>query len=52
MKRLGHQVTYITSVGNDPFGRRIEQFLKESGLDTTCLTWMPKAWRTSTMKQG
>jgi 2-dehydro-3-deoxygluconokinase len=39
MKRLGHDVTYITSLGNDPFGRRIEEFLKESGLDTSYVTY-------------
>lgn len=35
MVRLGHDVTYITKLGNDPFGRQIEQFLKKNGIDTT-----------------
>lgn len=35
MVRLGHEVTYVTQLGNDPFGRQIEQFLKQNGIDTT-----------------
>lgn len=39
MVRLGHQVTYITQLGDDPFGRGIEQFLKNNQIDTSYLTY-------------
>ncbi|NMD72315.1 sugar kinase [Bacillus sp. DNRA2] len=42
MSRLGHQVTYITQVGNDPFGRHIETFLCQNDIDTTYLTYKPE----------
>ncbi|WP_088011319.1 sugar kinase [Gottfriedia acidiceleris] len=35
MSRLGHEVTYITQLGNDPFGKSIEKFLQENRIDTT-----------------
>lgn len=39
MVRLGHQVTYITQLGDDPFGKGIEKFLKNSHIDTSYLTY-------------
>lgn len=39
MVRLGHQVTYITKLGNDPFGRQIEQFFKQNGIDTSYVSY-------------
>ncbi|WP_378956529.1 sugar kinase [Pelosinus sp. sgz500959] len=39
MVRLGHQVTYITQLGDDPFGKGIEKFLKENTIDTSYLTY-------------
>ncbi|CAM4290016.1 sugar kinase [Paenibacillus tarimensis] len=39
MARLGHQMTYISQLGDDPFGRSIARFLKKSGLDTTYVTF-------------
>lgn len=39
MTRLGHTVTYITTLGNDPFGRQIEQFLKNNGIDTSHVSY-------------
>ncbi|PZD97524.1 sugar kinase [Paenibacillus sambharensis] len=39
MVRLGHEVTYISQLGDDPFGRSIARFLKTSGLDTTYVTF-------------
>lgn len=35
MVRLGHEVTYVTQLGDDPFGRQIGQFFKQNGIDTT-----------------
>ncbi|SDD58919.1 sugar kinase [Sporomusa acidovorans] len=35
MVRLGHEVTYVTQLGDDPFGRQIGQFFEENGIDTT-----------------
>lgn len=34
MVRLGHEVVYVTQLGEDPFGRRIGHFLKQNGIDT------------------
>jgi len=39
MVRLGHQITYITKLGNDPFGKQIEKFLQHSGIDTSYVTY-------------
>ncbi|MEH7544304.1 MULTISPECIES: sugar kinase [Bacillaceae] len=41
MSRLGHQVTYITQLGNDPFGKNIETFLQHNAIDTTYVTFHP-----------
>lgn len=35
MSRLGHEVTYVTQLGLDPFGKNIEKFLQENKIDTT-----------------
>lgn len=42
MSRLGHEVTYITQLGKDPFGRNIEKFLRQNGIDTTYVTYEAK----------
>lgn len=34
MSRLGHSVAYITKMGQDPFGRYINNFLAENSIDT------------------
>lgn len=39
MVRLGHQVTYITQLGNDPFGRQIGRFLKQNGINTSYVSY-------------
>lgn len=39
MVRLGHQVTYITKLGEDPFGKQIERFLQQSGIATSFVTY-------------
>jgi 2-dehydro-3-deoxygluconokinase len=39
MSRLGHQVSYISKVGNDPFGRHIKSFLEENGIDTSYVSF-------------
>ncbi|SDM56369.1 2-keto-3-deoxygluconate kinase [Bacillus sp. OK048] len=41
MSRLGHSVTYITQLGNDPFGKYIEKFLQQNGLDTRYAAYAP-----------
>lgn len=35
LQRLGHSVTYVTRLGEDPFGRYIYNLLRETGLDTS-----------------
>jgi 2-dehydro-3-deoxygluconokinase len=42
MSRLGHQVTYITHLGMDPFGKNIEKFLQQNAIDTTYVKYDPK----------
>ncbi|MEH7745707.1 sugar kinase [Neobacillus drentensis] len=39
MSRLGHEVTYITQLGMDPFGKNIETFLRQNAIDTTYVTY-------------
>lgn len=34
MARLGHDVSYISKVGGDPFGRSIRAFLQDNGIHT------------------
>lgn len=41
MSRLGHEVTYITQLGHDPFGKNIEKFLQENKIDTTYVKYVP-----------
>ncbi|MFP7493075.1 sugar kinase [Terribacillus saccharophilus] len=41
MARLGHQVTYITQLGLDPFGRNIHKFLQDNNIDTTYINYEP-----------
>lgn len=51
MVRLGHEVTYITRLGNDPFGRQIGNFLKENGIDTTYVAYDDKYFTGMQWKQ-
>ncbi|EIW20266.1 MULTISPECIES: sugar kinase [Pelosinus] len=38
MVRLKHAVTYISKLGDDPFGKQIEEFLQKNGIDTSYIT--------------
>ncbi len=42
MSRLGHEVTYITQLGKDPFGKNIEKFLQQNRIDTTYVKYESK----------
>ncbi|WP_295354467.1 sugar kinase [uncultured Succinivibrio sp.] len=33
--RLGHKATYLTKLGNDPFGKLIENAIKQNGIDNS-----------------
>jgi len=35
LRRLGHTVTYISQVGDDPFGQYVKDYLKNENIDTT-----------------
>lgn len=35
LSRLGHSVSYLTQVGNDPFGEYIKDFLKKEQIDSS-----------------
>ncbi|MDQ0338270.1 2-dehydro-3-deoxygluconokinase [Caldalkalibacillus uzonensis] len=35
LARLGHQVGWFSKLGNDPFGRYIEKFIRGEGVDTS-----------------
>lgn len=39
LSRLGHKVTYMTRLGDDPFGRYIEKKLKEDNIGTEFVTY-------------
>lgn len=38
LTRMGHQVSFLTAVGNDSFGRLILRFLEKNGIDTSLVT--------------
>lgn len=39
LKRLGHDVCYITKLGMDPFGNYLIDFLKKEGIDTSKISF-------------
>lgn len=39
LRRLGHRVSYLTRLGNDPFGRYIRSFLENEGIDASHVLW-------------
>ncbi len=39
LSRLGHCVGYMTKLGNDPFGKRIVNSMRENGIDTSMITY-------------
>lgn len=41
--KLGGKSKIITQLGNDPFGDKIEKYLSESGIDTSCVCRTDKA---------
>lgn len=43
LMNLGHEVSYVTKLGGDPFGGYIQQFLKEKGIDTSYVTYNMRA---------
>lgn len=51
VSRLGHSVTFLTQVGEDPFGTIFEDFLKKEGIDTSAVL-TTKEWPTGFMLKG
>ena len=47
MKRLGHDVSYMTKLGNDPFGARIVNRIKELGISTDLIQFSLNIQRVS-----
>ena len=39
MKRLNHEVGYLTKLGNDPFGKRVIKTMNENGISTELITF-------------
>jgi len=39
MARLGHEMTYITKLGMDPFGKSIGDFIEGQGIDSSYITY-------------
>lgn len=39
LRRLGHEVTYLTRLGADPLGRYIRDFLDDERIDTSHILW-------------
>lgn len=42
MSRLGHQVSYLTKLGQDPFGKRIAEQMSKNGIQTEQILWSNK----------
>lgn len=42
LKRLGYDVSYVTKLGVDPFGKYIKNFLVNEGIDTSYITFDSK----------
>lgn len=42
LKRLGYDVSYVTKLGVDPFGKYIKKFLINEGIDTSYIAFDPK----------
>lgn len=51
MTRLGHDVSYLTKLGSDPFGRRIVKFMNANGITTDQILWSDER-RTGFMLKG
>lgn len=39
LSRLGHEVGYLTKLGNDPLGKRIVRLMEENAIATDLLSW-------------
>jgi 2-dehydro-3-deoxygluconokinase len=42
LKRLGYDVSYVTKLGVDPFGKYVKNFLVNEGIDTSYITFDSK----------
>lgn len=51
VSRLGHSVTFLTQVGEDPFGTMITDFLRKENIDTSAVL-TTKEWPTGFMLKG
>lgn len=51
ISRLGHQVSYLTRLGDDPFGKLIENTLKDNGIDSSLVSYSSTE-RTGFMLKG
>ena len=51
ISRLGHQVSYLTRLGDDPFGKLIESSLRGNGIDSGLVSYSSKE-RTGFMMKG
>jgi 2-dehydro-3-deoxygluconokinase len=41
LKRLGYDVSYVTKLGVDPFGKYVKNFLANEGIDSSLITFDP-----------
>ncbi|AUX11688.1 2-dehydro-3-deoxygluconokinase [Latilactobacillus sakei] len=51
LARLKHQATYLTALGEDPFGVSIKQEIKDNQIDTQYIETMPDYWTGFYLKQ-
>lgn len=51
LTRLGHQVTYLTQVGADPFGAFIVSAIQENRIDTHAIQTIETAWTGFELKE-
>ena len=51
LSRLEHKVGYMTKLGNDPFGKRIEANIRENGISTDLITYTDDRFTGFMLKQ-
>ncbi|MCF6418613.1 MAG: sugar kinase [Furfurilactobacillus sp.] len=51
VRRLGHSTSFVSAIGNDPFGQYILDAIRLSGIDTTHIKINSKLWTGFYLKQ-
>lgn len=51
VRRLGHEVEYISQVGEDPFGKYVKKTIAEHQVGTTYVSYDPDHWTAHQLKE-